>query len=151
MNILIVDPKEHFSRSARVSLANHTGANTVVTLFEGFKGQWNFDAAIFRIPSITLGKSSVRARSNIAEQCLEVLAIAKMRKTLHTVCPARYPFWFYDSKTDKPAHPEEVLSRPFDPKTNVFRGYYIAPDWRLILDSLIEEITNLEDLYTSTK
>lgn len=142
MNILIVDPKELFSKSAKVSLANHPVANQVVTLLEGFNGQWNFDVAIFRIPSIKLSRKRIQARSETAENYLNVLDMVRGMQILHTVYSARYPFWFYRTKTHEPASPEEVLSRPFDPKTNVFRGYYIAPDWRLILDSLIAEATN---------
>lgn len=139
MKILIVDPDTLFSRSARVALANHPGANTVVTLCRGFDNKWDYDAAIFRIPSIRLSRKSVRARSKSAENCLNVLEVVRGLKILHMVYSTHYPFWFYQIGTDEPATPEDVLSRSIDPKTNVFTGYYIAPDWRVLLDLLIVE------------
>lgn len=140
MNILIVDPCEQFSRSAQVSLANYLCKNAIFTLFNGFTGVLDFDIdiALFRIPSITWRKDVIQARSKTAVKCLKILKRVGKRKVLHTVCPRPYPFWFYQIGTDEPA-PSDILFHPFDPKTNVFRGHYIAPDWRLLLDSLIVE------------
>ncbi|PIQ68438.1 MAG: hypothetical protein COV91_04200 [Candidatus Taylorbacteria bacterium CG11_big_fil_rev_8_21_14_0_20_46_11] len=139
MNILIFDPSSQHCASACIALKEYGKTKQVVALSsvpDIFSvtfppSEIEFDLAIFRIPSLT---GNMRPRSRRASDLLRVVSAFEEAKVYYTVCTFPWQFWFYEMGTHLPAPDTILLERTIDPNTNVFSGYYIAPDWRYYLD-----------------
>lgn len=147
MNVFVFDPSWTHCCSAVGALLHYRGIQHVVTarnIFDITGGvvprvSLKYDAAIFRIPSVVSdGRRDIQPRSGKANEVLQVVVATMQARISCIVCPSPWPIGFYEIGTDHPVS-AEVFFRPIDPRTNVFLGCYIAPDWQDIFDVLLQE------------